>query len=107
MDDEGEDDEKDMIADEIFTGDGDGDGEVEDGEAVSTRPPGDDEEEEDDEESGTKDVYSYSASVNANKDSVDKCFNLIFIDIDDFIVDDDGQPITKKKGKKFSGYTDA
>uniref|UniRef100_A0A673HB58 Transcription elongation factor SPT6-like n=1 Tax=Sinocyclocheilus rhinocerous TaxID=307959 RepID=A0A673HB58_9TELE len=27
--------------------------------------------------------------------------------IDDFIVDDDGQPITKKKGKKFSGYTDA
>uniref|UniRef100_A0A8C5G0Y5 Transcription elongation factor spt6 n=1 Tax=Gouania willdenowi TaxID=441366 RepID=A0A8C5G0Y5_GOUWI len=23
-----------------------------------------------------------------------------------FIVDDDGQPITKKKGKKFSGYTD-
>ncbi|XP_057216695.1 transcription elongation factor SPT6 isoform X2 [Triplophysa rosa] len=79
MDDEGEDDEKDMIADEIFTGDGDGDGELEDGEAVSTRPPGDDEEEEDDEES----------------------------DIDDFIVDDDGQPITKKKGKKYSGYTDA
>lgn len=30
-----------------------------------------------------------------------------FADIDDFIVDDDGQPITKKKGKKFSGYTDA
>uniref|UniRef100_A0A8C2I5J7 Transcription elongation factor SPT6 n=1 Tax=Cyprinus carpio TaxID=7962 RepID=A0A8C2I5J7_CYPCA len=29
------------------------------------------------------------------------------LDIDDFIVDDDGQPITKKKGKKFSGYTDA
>lgn len=28
-------------------------------------------------------------------------------DIDDFIVDDDGQPITKKRGKKFSGYTDA
>uniref|UniRef100_A0A3Q3MQZ6 SPT6 homolog, histone chaperone and transcription elongation factor n=1 Tax=Mastacembelus armatus TaxID=205130 RepID=A0A3Q3MQZ6_9TELE len=27
--------------------------------------------------------------------------------IDDFIVDDDGQPITKKRGKKFSGYTDA
>lgn len=27
-------------------------------------------------------------------------------DIDDFIVDDDGQPITKR-GKKFSGYTDA
>ncbi|XP_077089367.1 transcription elongation factor SPT6 isoform X2 [Siphateles boraxobius] len=79
MDDEGEDDEKDMIADEIFTGDGDGDGEVEEGEAVDTLHPRDDEEEEDDEES----------------------------DIDDFIVDDDGQPITKKKGKKFSGYTDA
>lgn len=31
----------------------------------------------------------------------------MFADIDDFIVDDDGQPITKKKGKKFSGYTDA
>ena len=30
-----------------------------------------------------------------------------FTDIDDFIVDDDGQPITKKRGKKFSGYTDA
>uniref|UniRef100_A0A671S5H2 Transcription elongation factor SPT6-like n=1 Tax=Sinocyclocheilus anshuiensis TaxID=1608454 RepID=A0A671S5H2_9TELE len=79
MDDEGEDDEKDLIADEIFTGDGDGDGEVEDGETVDTLHPRDDEEEEDDEES----------------------------DIDDFIVDDDGQPITKKKGKKFSGYTDA
>uniref|UniRef100_A0A8C2E8L9 Transcription elongation factor SPT6 n=2 Tax=Cyprinus carpio TaxID=7962 RepID=A0A8C2E8L9_CYPCA len=79
MDDEGEDDEKDMIADEIFTGDGDGDGDVEDGETVDTLHPRDDEEEEDDEES----------------------------DIDDFIVDDDGQPITKKKGKKFSGYTDA
>uniref|UniRef100_A0A673HB82 Transcription elongation factor SPT6-like n=1 Tax=Sinocyclocheilus rhinocerous TaxID=307959 RepID=A0A673HB82_9TELE len=77
MDDEGEDDEKDLIADEIFTGDGDG--EVEDGETVDTLHPRDDEEEEDDEES----------------------------DIDDFIVDDDGQPITKKKGKKFSGYTDA
>lgn len=34
-------------------------------------------------------------------------FLSIFADIDDFIVDDDGQPITKKKGKKFSGYTDA
>ncbi|NP_660094.1 transcription elongation factor SPT6 [Danio rerio] len=80
MDDEGDDDdEKDLIADEIFTGDGDGEGEVEDGEAVDTLHPRDDEEEEDDEES----------------------------DIDDFIVDDDGQPITKKKGKKFSGYTDA
>ncbi|XP_051533006.1 transcription elongation factor SPT6 [Myxocyprinus asiaticus] len=80
MDDEGEDDEKDKIADMIFTGDGDGEGEVEEGEAVDTLHPGEDEEEEDDEES----------------------------DIDDFIVDDDGQPITsKKKGKKFSGYTDA
>lgn len=58
MDDEGEDDEKDMIADEIFTGDGDGDGEVEDGEAVDTLHPRDDEEEEDDEESGRKDIYS-------------------------------------------------
>ncbi|XP_059382416.1 transcription elongation factor SPT6 [Carassius carassius] len=79
MDDEGEDDEKDLIADEIFTGEGDGDGELEEGEAVDTLHPRDDEEEEEDEES----------------------------DIDDFIVDDDGQPITKKKGKKFSGYTDA
>ncbi|KAL1252905.1 hypothetical protein QQF64_017598, partial [Cirrhinus molitorella] len=79
MDDEGEDDDKDQIADEIFTGDGDGEGELEDGEAVDTLHPREDEEEEDDEES----------------------------DIDDFIVDDDGQPITKKKGKKFSGYTDA
>uniref|UniRef100_A0A671S4F0 Transcription elongation factor SPT6-like n=1 Tax=Sinocyclocheilus anshuiensis TaxID=1608454 RepID=A0A671S4F0_9TELE len=57
MDDEGEDDEKDLIADEIFTGDGDGDGEVEDGETVDTLHPRDDEEEEDDEESGRKDVY--------------------------------------------------
>lgn len=37
----------------------------------------------------------------------DVFFSSIFADIDDFIVDDDGQPITKKKGKKFSGYTDA
>lgn len=58
MDDEGDDDEKDMIADEIFTGDGDGDGEVEDGEAVDTLHTRDDEEEEDDEESGRKDIYS-------------------------------------------------
>lgn len=58
MDDEGDDDdEKDMIADEIFTGDGDGDGEVEDGEAVDTLHTRD-EEEEDDEESGRKDIYS-------------------------------------------------
>uniref|UniRef100_A0A4W4EHK9 Transcription elongation factor spt6 n=1 Tax=Electrophorus electricus TaxID=8005 RepID=A0A4W4EHK9_ELEEL len=77
MDDEGEDDEKDLIADEIFTGDGDGEGE--EGETVGTLHAGDDEEEEEEEES----------------------------DIDDFIVDDDGQPITKKKGKKFTGYTDA
>lgn len=34
-------------------------------------------------------------------------YNVLFLDIDDFIVDDDGQPITKKRGKKFSGYTDA
>ncbi|XP_046876108.1 transcription elongation factor SPT6 isoform X1 [Hypomesus transpacificus] len=80
-DDEEEDDEKDMIADEIFTGDGDGDGELEEGEAVDIplNRQIDDEEEGEDEES----------------------------DIDDFIVDDDGQPITKKRGKKFSGYTDA
>ncbi len=52
MDDEGEDDEKGMIADEIFTGDGDGDGEVEEGEAVDTLHTRDDEEEEEDEESG-------------------------------------------------------
>lgn len=38
-----------------------------------------------------------------------KLFKLCYspVDIDDFIVDDDGQPITKKRGKKFSGYTDA
>lgn len=50
MDDDGEDDEKDQIADEIFTRDGDGDGEdVEGGEALRH---GDDEEEEEGEESG-------------------------------------------------------
>lgn len=81
MDDEGEDDEKDMIADEIFTGDGDGDGELEEGEAVSTRPQGDDEEEEDEEESGRKDVYSYSAPVNAYRNSVDKFVLLLFLQI--------------------------
>uniref|UniRef100_A0A671TZC7 SPT6 homolog, histone chaperone and transcription elongation factor n=1 Tax=Sparus aurata TaxID=8175 RepID=A0A671TZC7_SPAAU len=67
-----------MIADEIFHADGDGD--LEDGEAVDEPlHHGDEEEDLEDEES----------------------------DIDDFIVDDDGQPITKKRGKKFSGYTDA
>jgi len=58
MDDEGEDDEKGMIADEIFTGDGDGDGEVEEGEAVDTLHTRDDEEEEEDEESGRKEVLN-------------------------------------------------
>uniref|UniRef100_A0A7N6FBA8 Transcription elongation factor spt6 n=1 Tax=Anabas testudineus TaxID=64144 RepID=A0A7N6FBA8_ANATE len=77
-DDEEDDDEKDLIADEIFHGDGEG--ELEEGEAVDEPlHHGDDDEEGEDEES----------------------------DIDDFIVDDDGQPITKKRGKKFSGYTDA
>uniref|UniRef100_A0A671QNQ4 Transcription elongation factor SPT6 n=1 Tax=Sinocyclocheilus anshuiensis TaxID=1608454 RepID=A0A671QNQ4_9TELE len=57
MDDEGEDDEKDLIADEIFTGDGDGDGEVEDGEAVDTLHPRDDEEGEDDEESEAQEIF--------------------------------------------------
>ncbi|XP_074468063.1 transcription elongation factor SPT6 [Sebastes fasciatus] len=77
-DDEEDDDEKDLIADEIFHGDADG--ELEDGEAVDEPlHHADDDEEGEDEES----------------------------DIDDFIVDDDGQPITKKRGKKFSGYTDA
>uniref|UniRef100_A0A4W5KQZ0 Transcription elongation factor SPT6 n=1 Tax=Hucho hucho TaxID=62062 RepID=A0A4W5KQZ0_9TELE len=86
MDDDDEDDEKDQIADEIFHGgDDDGEGELEEGETVD--PPlhrhgerHDEEEEEEGEEES---------------------------DIDDFIVDDDGQPITKKRGKKFSGYTDA
>uniref|UniRef100_A0A8C9R3L7 Transcription elongation factor SPT6 n=1 Tax=Scleropages formosus TaxID=113540 RepID=A0A8C9R3L7_SCLFO len=81
-DDEDEDDddgreahEKDLIADEIFTGDGD----VEDGEHVDVAlHPG---EEEDDEDES---------------------------DIDDFIVDDDGQPLKKPKWrKKLPGYTDA
>ncbi|XP_034062547.1 transcription elongation factor SPT6 [Gymnodraco acuticeps] len=77
-DDEEDDDEKDLIADEIFHGDAEGD--LEEGEAVDEPlHQADDEEEGEDEES----------------------------DIDDFIVDDDGQPITKKRGKKFSGYTDA
>ncbi|KAF0038603.1 hypothetical protein F2P81_009087 [Scophthalmus maximus] len=77
-DDEDDDDEKDMIADEIFHGDAEG--ELEEGEAVDEPLQHvDDDEEGEDEES----------------------------DIDDFIVDDDGQPITKKRGKKFSGYTDA
>uniref|UniRef100_A0A3P8TS79 Transcription elongation factor SPT6 n=1 Tax=Amphiprion percula TaxID=161767 RepID=A0A3P8TS79_AMPPE len=77
-DDEDDDDEKDLIADEIFHGDHEG--ELEEGEAVDEplQHHADDDEEGEDEES-----------------------------IDDFIVDDDGQPITKKKGKKFSGYTDA
>ncbi|XP_061104360.1 transcription elongation factor SPT6 [Conger conger] len=67
--------EKDLIADEIFTGDGD----VEEGEAVDM-PLRHGEEEEEEEES----------------------------DIDDFIVDDDGQPLRKPKwGKKLPGYTDA
>ncbi|CAL8266258.1 unnamed protein product [Merluccius merluccius] len=79
-DDEEDDDGKDLIADEIFTaGDGDGDGELEDGETVDMPTHRPDDEEGEDEES----------------------------DIDDFIVDDDGQPITSKRGKKFSGYTDA
>ncbi|CAB1315856.1 unnamed protein product, partial [Coregonus sp. 'balchen'] len=85
MDDD-EDEEKDQIADEIFhRGDDDGEGELEEGETID--PPlhrhgerHDEEEEEEGEEES---------------------------DIDDFIVDDDGQPITKKRGKKFSGYTDA
>ena len=53
-DDEEEDDEKDMIADEIFTGDGDNDGELEEGEAVDIplNRQIDDEEEGEDEESG-------------------------------------------------------
>ncbi|XP_029303416.1 transcription elongation factor SPT6 isoform X3 [Cottoperca gobio] len=77
-DDEEDDDEKDQIADEIFHGDAEG--ELEEGEAVDEPlHHADDEEEGEDEES----------------------------DIDDFIVDDDGQPITKKRGKKFSGFTDA
>uniref|UniRef100_A0A8C9XYT6 SPT6 homolog, histone chaperone and transcription elongation factor n=1 Tax=Sander lucioperca TaxID=283035 RepID=A0A8C9XYT6_SANLU len=77
-DDEEDDDEKDLIADEIFHGDAEG--ELEEGEAVDEPlHHADDDEEGEDEES----------------------------DIDDFIVDDDGQPITKKRGKKFSGYTDA
>ncbi|XP_014910255.1 transcription elongation factor SPT6 isoform X2 [Poecilia latipinna] len=78
LDDDEDDDEKDLIADEIFHVDGEG--ELEDGEAVDEPiQQADEEEEGEDEES----------------------------DIDDFIVDDDGQPITKKRGKKFSGYTDA
>uniref|UniRef100_A0A668VNX6 Transcription elongation factor spt6 n=1 Tax=Oreochromis aureus TaxID=47969 RepID=A0A668VNX6_OREAU len=78
LDDDEDDDEKDLIADEIFYPDGEG--ELEEGEAVDEplQQPDDDEEGEDEES-----------------------------DIDDFIVDDDGQPITKKRGKKFSGYTDA
>ncbi|KAI1903238.1 hypothetical protein AGOR_G00025160 [Albula goreensis] len=68
--------EKDLIADEIFTGDGG----VEEGEAVDMPLHHGDDEEEDEEES----------------------------DIDDFIVDDDGQPLRKPKwGKKLPGYTDA
>lgn len=84
MEDDDEDDEKDQIADEIFEhrdGDGDGGSDLEEGEAVDVplHRQAEDEEGEGDEES----------------------------DIDDFIVDDDGQPITKKRGKKFGGYTDA
>lgn len=52
MDDDGEDDEKDQIADEIFTRDGDGEGD-EVGEGGEALRPGDEEEEEEGEESGS------------------------------------------------------
>ncbi len=52
------------------------------------------------------DLNSYSRNL-WNLEFFYLFFLSIFADIDDFIVDDDGQPITKKKGKKFSGYTDA
>ncbi|KAK7925731.1 hypothetical protein WMY93_008041 [Mugilogobius chulae] len=80
MMDDDEDDEKDLIADEIFHGDGDGEGDLEEGDAIEEPLP-----QAEDEEGGEDDES----------------------DIDDFIVDDDGQPITKKRGKKYSGYTDA
>ncbi|CAL8280696.1 unnamed protein product [Arctogadus glacialis] len=76
-DDDEDDDGKDLIADEIFTGDADGD--LEEGETVDVPIQHHEDEEGEDEES----------------------------DIDDFIVDDDGQPITSKRGKKYSGFTDA
>uniref|UniRef100_A0A8B9HYD8 SPT6 homolog, histone chaperone and transcription elongation factor n=1 Tax=Astyanax mexicanus TaxID=7994 RepID=A0A8B9HYD8_ASTMX len=78
MDDEGEDDEKDLIADEIFTGDGDG--EVEEGEAVERPHPGDDEEEEEEEESGRRDetFKLYFITI------VGVCFKLFLISCDLF-----------------------
>lgn len=108
MDDDGEDDEKDQIADEIFTRDGDGEGE-EGGEGGEALHPGDDEEEEEGEESGSVSSSVWHSRLNTIMPFMllFTCVVLICTDIDDFIVDDDGQPITKKKGKKFTGYTDA
>lgn len=52
LDDDEDDDEKDLIADEIFHGDGDGD--LEEGEAVDEPLQQVDDEEEDDDDSGWK-----------------------------------------------------
>lgn len=110
MDDDGDDDdEKDQIADEIFTRDGDGDGD-EVGDGGEPLHPGEDDEEEEGEESGRVSSNSvWHSRLNATMAFMLLTLFVVLLctDIDDFIVDDDGQPITKKKGKKFTGYTDA
>lgn len=106
MDDDGEDDEKDQIADEIFTRDGDGEGD-EVGEGGEALRPGEDEDEDDVEESGSVELSKLSNLMAFMLFMMFSIYAVFCSDIDDFIVDDDGQPITKKKGKKFTGYTDA
>lgn len=105
-----------MIADEIFHGDAEG--ELEEGEAVDEPlHQGDDDEEGEDEESGKITVLGVEQRNDREMQHLTTFdFELMLyrrlklclspVDIDDFIVDDDGQPITKKRGKKFSGYTD-
>lgn len=113
-DEEGDDDireahEKDMIADEIFMGTG-----ADEGEALDVPlHPGEDEE-EDDEESGMKHfsffIYKQSScfELATRKYLSHSVFFFFSSDIDDFIVDDDGQPLKKPKWrKKLPGYTDA
>lgn len=54
---------------------------------------------------GESNTFYLRCSIGLGCGVVSLCYTST--DIDDFIVDDDGQPITKKRGKKFSGYTDA
>lgn len=59
MMDDDEDDEKDLIADEIFPGDGDGEGDLEEGDTIEEPlPQAEDEEGPEDEESGRYSVVT-------------------------------------------------